>query len=338
MKENDKAVGIIGLGTYVPEKVVTNKDLERIVDTDDEWIVERTGIRERRIADENTATSDLATKAAQKALANAGVSADEIDLIIVATATPDMFFPSVACLVQDNLKASKAAAFDLAAGCSGFVYGIVVGTQFIKAGLYKKVLVIGAETLSRILDWTDRNTCVLFGDGAGAAVLGETAEGCGLLGSHLGADGSGGDLLKLPAGGSRCPASPETVSNRQHFVHMNGNEVFKFATKVMGEAAVKALDNAGLKAEDVDVLIPHQANIRIIQSAAKRLKMPANKVIINVDRYGNTSAASIPLALEEAVNTGKVKNGDVVVLVGFGAGLTWASCVIKWCKEDNTIA
>jgi len=338
MNQIEKAVGIIGIGTYVPEKIVTNKDLEKIVDTDDEWIVDRTGIKERRIAEEGVATSDLATRAAQNALANAGVSADEIDLIIVATATPDMFFPSVACLVQDNLKASKAAAFDLAAGCSGFVYGLVVGTQFIKAGLYKKILVIGAETLSRILDWTDRNTCVLFGDGAGAAVLGETEPGCGILGTHLGADGSGGDLLKLPAGGSRNPASAETVSNKQHFVHMNGNEVFKFATKIMGEAAVKALDNAGLTAADVDILIPHQANIRIIQSAAKRLKMPADKVIINVDRYGNTSAASIPIALEEAVKANKVKKGDVIVLVGFGAGLTWASCVIKWCKEDNTIA
>lgn len=338
MNLNERAVGIIGMGTYVPEKIVTNKDLEKIVDTDDEWIVDRTGIKERRIADAGVATSDLATRAAQNALADAGISANDIDLIIVATATPDMFFPSVACIVQDNLKASKAAAFDLAAGCSGFVYGLVVGTQFIKAGLYKKILVIGAETLSRILDWTDRNTCVLFGDGAGAAVLGETEPGCGILGTHLGADGAGGDLLKLPAGGSRCPASAETVSTKQHFVHMNGNEVFKFATKVMGEAALKALDNAGLTAADVDVLIPHQANIRIIQSAAKRLKMPADKVIINVDRYGNTSAASIPIALEEAVKTNKVKKGDVIVLVGFGAGLTWASCVIKWCKEDNTIA
>lgn len=338
MNLNERAVGIIGIGTYVPEKIVTNKDLEKIVDTDDEWIVDRTGIKERRIAEEGVATSDLATRAAQNALADAGISANDIDLIIVATATPDMFFPSVACIVQDNLKASKAAAFDLAAGCSGFVYGLVVGTQFIKAGLYKKILVIGAETLSRILDWTDRNTCVLFGDGAGAVVLGETEPGCGILGTHLGADGAGGDLLKLPAGGSRSPASAETVSNKQHFVHMNGNEVFKFATKIMGEAAVKALENAGLTASDVDVLIPHQANIRIIQSAAKRLKMPADKVIINVDRYGNTSAASIPIALEEAVKTNKVKKGDIIVLVGFGAGLTWASCVIKWCKEDNTIA
>ncbi|VBB05661.1 3-oxoacyl-[acyl-carrier-protein (acp)] synthase iii [Lucifera butyrica] len=338
MEMNENGVGIIGLGCYVPEKIVTNKDLEKIVDTSDEWIVDRTGIRERRVVSEDMATSDLAVKAAQKALADAGVAGEEIDLIIAATATPDMAFPSVACLVQAEIKASKAAAFDLTAGCSGFVYALVVGSQMIKAGLYKKVLVIGAETLSRILDWTDRNTCVLFGDGAGAAVLGAVDAGCGIIGAHLGADGAGGDLLKLPAGGSRLPASAETVSQRLHFVHMNGNEVFKFAVKVMGEAAVKALESAGLSSKDVDYLVPHQANIRIIQSAAKRLKLPIEKVIINVDKYGNTSAASIPIALDEAVKSGKIKNGDVAVLVGFGAGLTWASCVLKWCKEDKTIA
>lgn len=331
-----KSVGIIGIGTYVPEKVMTNKDLERIVDTSDEWIVERTGIQERRIAAPDMATSDLASRAAQKALDDAGVTAEEIDLIIVATATPDMSFPSTACLVQANIKAVNAAAFDLAAGCSGFVYAMVTGSQFIKAGLYKKILVIGAECLSRILDWTDRNTCVLFGDGAGAAVLAETDPGYGILGSQLGADGSGGDLLKLPAGGSRNPATGETVSGRMHFVHMNGNEVFKFAVKIMGEAANKALEASGLSAADVDCLIPHQANIRIIQSAAKRLKLPMDKVMINVNKYGNTSAASIPIALEEAVHGGKIKQGDNVVLVGFGAGLTWASAVIKWGREANT--
>ena len=338
MKVNEISVGILGLGSCVPDKVLTNKDLEKIVDTSDEWIVERTGIRERRIADADTATSDLAAKAAERALADAGVSAADIDLIIVATATPDMFFPSVACLVQDKLGATKAAAFDLAAGCTGFTYGVATGTQFIKTGLYKKVLVIGAETLSKILDWNDRNTCVIFGDGAGAAVLGETKTGYGIMGINMGADGSGGDLLKLPAGGSRIPSSVESVSQKLHFVHMNGNEVFKFAIKVMGESAIAALENAGLSAGDVDCLIPHQANIRIIQSAAKRLKLPMDKVIVNVDKYGNTSAASIPIALEEAVKSGRVKDGDNLVLVGFGAGLTWAACVIKWFKEDNTIA
>lgn len=331
-------VAIIGTGTYVPEKIMTNKDLENIVETSDEWIVSRTGIRERRIASPDMATSDLATRAAEKALIDAGITADELDLIIVATATPDMYFPSTACLVQANLKASNAAAFDLAAGCSGFVYGLVTGSQFIKAGLYKKVLVIGAETLSKILDWTDRNTCVLFGDGAGAAVLAATDSDYGIIGAHLGADGSGGDLLKLPAGGSRNPASAETVTQKMHFVHMNGNEVFKFAVKIMGEAAITALENAGLSADDVDCLIPHQANNRIIQSAAKRLKLPMDKVMVNVDKYGNTSAASIPIALEEAVHSGKIKQGDIVVLVGFGAGLTWASAVIKWGKEAKTIA
>ena len=338
MMQNEKSVGIIGLGRFVPENIMTNKDLEKIVDTEDAWIVDRTGIRERRIAEEGVATSDMAAKAAEKALADAGLTADDIDLIIVATATPDMAFPSTACLVQDKIKASKAAAFDLSAGCSGFVYGLVTGVQFIKTGLYKHVLVIGAETLSRILDWSDRNTCVLFGDGAGAAVLGEVTAGYGLLGAELGADGSGGELLKLPAGGSRLPASLDTISNSMHYVHMNGNEVFKFAIKIMGEAAVKALDHAGLSSQDVDCLVPHQANIRIIQSAAKRLKLPMNKVVVNVDRYGNTSAASIPIALDEAIHDGRIKHGDTIVLVGFGAGLTWASAVIKWCKGDNTIA
>lgn len=335
---NNKSVGILGLGTYVPNKILTNKDLEKIVDTSDEWIVERTGIRERRVADPDMATSDLATRAAERAMAEAKVGPDEIDLIIACTATPDMFFPSTACLIQANLQATNAAAFDLAAGCSGFMYGMVTGAQFIRTGLYKKVLIVGAETLTRIMDYTDRNTCVLFGDGAGAVVLGETKPGCGIIGFNLGADGSGGDFLKLPAGGSRHPASAETVLNRQHFVHMNGNEVFKFAIKIMGESALKAIEDAGLSPADVDLLIPHQANIRIIQSAAKRLKLPMDKVIVNVDRYGNTSSASIPIALREAIDAGRVKDGDIIVAVGFGAGLTWASCVIKWCKEANTIA
>lgn len=275
--QNEKAVGIIGLGTYVPEKVVTNKDLEKIVDTSEEWIVERTGIRERRMVDPSMATSDLATFAAEKALADAGISVGEIDLIIVATATPDMSFPSVSCLVQANLKANNAAAFDLVAGCSGFVYGLVTASQFIKAGLYRKILVVGAETLTRICDYTDRNTCVLFGDGAGAAVVAETKTGYGILGVNLGADGNGGDLLKLPAGGSRMPTSADTLANRLHYIFMNGNEVFKFAVKVMGESAMRSLEQAGLEAKDVDLLIPHQANYRIIQSAAKRLRLTGRK-------------------------------------------------------------
>ena len=325
-----KCVGIIGMGSYLPERVFTNKELENVMDTSDEWIVERTGIRERRIAAESEAASDLATNAARKALADAGVSADELDLIIVATITPDMPFPSVACLVQENIKATKAAAFDITAACAGFVYALVMGSQFIETGVYRKVLVIGTEVFSRMLDWTDRNTGMLFGDGAGAAVLGEVPGGYGILGSDLGADGSGGDFLKLPAGGSRQPTSLETIASRLHFIHMNGSEVFKFAVRIMGETTLKALQKAHMSAKEIDYLVPHQANIRIIQSAAKRLKMPMEKVMVNVDKYGNTSAASIPIAMYEAVKSGNIKHGDIVALAGFGAGLTWASCIIRW--------
>lgn len=335
MQKINKSVGILGIGSYLPEKVVTNKDLEKIVNTSDEWIVDRTGIRERRIVEAGVTTSELAAKAAQQALDNAGITADEIDLIIVATITGDMSFPSTACLVQDKIKATKAAAFDLSAGCSGFVYGLVAGSQFVETGLYKKVLVIGSETMSKVLDWTDRNTCVLFGDGAGAAVLGEVPAGYGILGVELGSDGSGGELLHMPAGGSRYPATVDTVTQRMHTLKMSGTEVFKFASKVMGEAALKALHHAGLSPDDIDCLVPHQANIRIINFAAKRLKLAMEKVMVNVDKYGNTSSGSVPIALNEAVKDGKIKNDDIVVLVGFGTGLTWASCVMKWYKEDK---
>ena len=326
----DRAVGIVGIGSYVPAKTVTNKDMEAIVETSDEWISDRTGIKCRHFVADNEHTSDLATKAAERALKDANLTPDDIDLIVVATATPDMLFPSTACLVQHNLNASKAAAYDLSAGCSGFMYSIATASQFIKTGLYKYVLVIGAEALSRLMDFTDRNTCVLFGDGAGAVVLGEVPEGYGILGIHLGSDGGGGPLLSLPAGGTRIPATEESVKNRLHYIHMEGNEVFKFAVKIMGEAAFKALEQAGMQPADVDWLIPHQANIRIIQSAAKRLKMPMEKVVVNVDRYGNTSSASIPIALEEAIHDGRIQSGQTVVMVGFGAGLTWASTVIRW--------
>lgn len=328
-----KPVGITGIGYSVPDKILTNADLEKIVDTSDEWIVERTGIRERRVAAAEVSTSMLAAEAALKAIADAKLTPEDIDLIILATATPDMAFPSTACLVQDKIGAVNAAAFDLSAGCSGFVYGVNVGSQMIATGVYKHVLVIGAETLSKILDWQDRNTCVLFGDGAGAAVLSEVEPGYGILSIDLGADGSGGESLLQPAGGSRMPATAETVANRQHYLQMNGSEVFRFATKVMGASALRVLERAGITSEQVDWLVPHQANIRIIQSAAKRLKLPMDKVIVNVDRYGNTSAASIPIALGEARDQGKIKKGDTLVLVGFGAGLTWAGCVLKWSKE-----
>ncbi len=328
----NRNVGILGIGKFVPEDILTNKDLEKMVDTNDEWIIERTGIKERRISKHDVPTSELAVLAAEKALIDAGLTINDIDLIIVGTSSPDMFYPSVGCLVQTRLKANKIPAFDLQAGCSGFSYGMVVATQFIRSGMYKKILLIGADEISKMLNWKDRNTCILFGDGAGAVVVGEVAAPYGILGAYMGADGSGGELLKFPAGGTRMPATVETVQQNLHSVHMEGNEVFKFAVRAMGEAAGKALEDAGLQESDIDWLIPHQANMRIIQSAAKRLKMPMEKVIVNLDKYGNTSSASIPLALEEAVVDGRIKPGDIVLIVGFGAGLTWASVIFRWGK------
>lgn len=325
-------VGIIGTGSSLPDKVVTNNDMEKMVDTNDEWIRTRTGICERRISDENTATSDLSTAAALKALESAGLKPEDIDLIIVATVTPDMAFPSTACIVQKNLGAYNASAFDIEAACSGFVYGLAIAESFVKTGYYRHVLVIGAETLSKITDFTDRNTCVLFGDGAGAVVVSEVPENYGILSTYIGADGRGGDLLKMPAGGSRLPASEETVRNRLHYIKMDGSEVFKFAVRIMEEAAEKALEKCGMNKEDIDYLIPHQANIRIIDAAVRRLKISNDKVYVNVDKYGNMSAASVAIALDEANRDGFLKDGDIVVLVGFGGGLTWGSAVLRWRK------
>jgi len=322
--------GILGTGSYVPDKVLTNADLEKMVDTSDEWIVSRTGIKERRIASAEQASSDLAYEAARKALNQANVAAEDLDLIIVATVTPDHPFPSTASILQDRLGATKAAAFDLSAACSGFVYGLATASQYIEFGLYKHVLVIGVETLSKITDWTDRNTCVLFGDGAGAAVLGPVAEGFGLLSFELGSDGSGGNLLKQAAGGSRLPASEETVKNRQHFIYMAGKEVFKFAVKIMEQASIRIIEKAGLKKEDVDFFVPHQANLRIIDYARQRLDLDESKVYVNLDRYGNMSAASLPVALDEAVRENKIKHGDNVLLIAFGGGLTWGGALLKW--------
>ena len=302
-----RAVGILGIGHYVPEKTVTNFDMEKIVDTSDQWITERTGIKQRHFAAPEEATSDLSVIAGQRALADAGVAPEEIDLVILATASPDHAFPSTACLVQDRLGCKNAAAFDLSAGCSGFVYNLAIASQMVKTGLYNKVLIIGAETLSRIMNFTDRNTCVLFGDGAGAAVVGVVEEGHGVLGIELGADGSGGKFLIQPAGGSRKPATPETAAAYEHTIHMSGQDVFKFAIQIMGTAAKRALKAANMKEEDLDLLVPHQANMRIISSAAKRLKMPMEKVWVNVDKYANTSAASIPIALCEAQAAGALK-------------------------------
>jgi len=322
--------GIVGIGSAVPEKVLTNSDLERIVDTTDEWILERTGISERRICDEDTAASDLSLRAAVAALAESGVPAKELDLVIVATITGDMPFPATASLIQDRLGATKAAAFDLQAGCSGFIYALSVADGLIRAGTYQNILVIGVDILSKITDWTDRTTCVLFGDGAGAAVVAPVNDGSGILSFALGSDGSGADLLKIEAGGSRLPTSEETVRNRQHYIRMSGREVFKFAVRIMGDASLEALEKAGLKPENVDMFVPHQANIRIIEAAARRLELPQEKVFVNVQKYGNTSAASIPIALDEATKQGSIKKGDTVVAVGFGAGLTWGAIVFKW--------
>ncbi|WP_238655162.1 beta-ketoacyl-ACP synthase III [Paenibacillus piscarius] len=325
-----RPVGIIGTGKYVPERILTNSDLEKMVETNDEWIVSRTGIKERHIAAPGQATSDLAYEAALKALESAGMKAEELDLIIVATVTPDSAFPSTACILQDKLGAKGAAAFDLSAACSGFVYSLATATGFIQNGMYNNALVIGADTLSSITDYTDRNTCVLFGDGAGAVIVGEVPEGRGFQSFDLGAEGSGGSLLNLEAGGSRLPASHQTVDDKKHFIYMNGREVFKFAVRVMGSATERVLTKAGLTKENIDLFVPHQANIRIIQSAMQRLELPPEKVVVNVDKYANTSAASIPLALVEAAEEGRMKEGDAVLMVGFGGGLTWGASVLIW--------
>ena len=326
----NKKVGIIGLGKYLPEKCLTNKDLEKMVDTTDEWIVGRTGIRERRIAREDEATSDMAVIAAKRAIEDAKLTPEQIDLIIVATITPDMFFPSTACVVQSKLGINRIPAFDISVACSGFIYGIAIANQFIKSGVYKHILMIAAEKMSSVTDWTDRSTCVLMGDGAGAAVLGEVEEG-GILSIHLGADGSKGNLLQMPAGGSKTPATASTVEKRMHFLKMEGNILFKHAVRVMAEAALKATESLGLKGDDINLVIPHQANIRILNAVAKRMGIdPKKKLYLNIDKYGNMSAASSAVALTEAVKEGRVKKGDIILLDAFGAGLTWGAIVIKW--------
>jgi len=322
---------IIGWGMSVPEKVLTNDELAKVVDTTDEWIVTRTGIKERRVvAGERESTATMSLRAAREALLIADLAPAQLDLIIVATATPEYIFPSTASVVQDALGASAAGAFDLSAGCSGFIYALSMAASVVRSGAADHVLVIGAETLSRITDWTDRNTCVLFGDGAGAVVVSVHGERCGVLATELGSDGSGAQLLIMPAGGSRAPASHETVSSGGHFIKMNGREVFRFATTVMPKATEAVLRKAGWQSADVSLVIPHQANTRIIESAAKRLGLPPERFFVNVDRYGNTSAASIPIALCEAIGAGQIKPGDKLVLVGFGAGLTWAAAALEW--------
>lgn len=320
---------IIGWGKYAPPNVLTNEELAKRVDTSDAWIRERTGIRERRIATKET-TATLALYAAQDALEVADIAPQEIDLIIVATSTPEYIFPSTASVVQDQLGAENAGAFDLSAACSGFVYALAVATGMLRSGQHNTVLVIGAETFSKIVNWKDRATCILFGDGAGALVLRASEQPGGILSTVLGSDGSGGELLEVPAGGSKNPASLETVMNNLHTVKMNGREVYRFATRVMVDATKQALDKANIPLTELDLLIPHQANARIMEYAAKSLNLSPDKVFQNVERYGNTSAASIPIALVEAIEAKRVNPGDHLVMVGFGGGLTWGSCAVEW--------
>ena len=325
-----QSCSISGVGSYVPERILTNAELEKIVDTTDEWITTRTGIKARRIAAADEYTSDLATKAALRAMEKAGVTADEIDLIIVATITPDMPFPSTACLVQRKIGAKRAAAFDLEAACSGFIYALEIAQQFIMSRTYKTVLVIGAEKLSSITDWTDRNTCVLFGDGAGAAILQNRPNAHGLLTAVMGADGEKSDLLFMEGGGSRCPATVDSVNARMHYLRMEGKETFKNAVQAMQSAAEEALRRCELNITQIKCIIPHQANRRIIDAVGERLGAKPEQLFVNLEKYGNTSAASVAIALDEAVESGRVQRGDLILLVVFGAGLTWGAAVIEW--------
>ena len=330
MEKNIRNVAIAGTGSYAPEKILTNDDIAKIIDTNDEWIRTRTGIKQRRITGKGEATSDIATKAAIRALESAGIEPSKLDLIIVATVTPDFLFPATACIVQHNIGAKNAAAFDLEAACSGFLYSLAIGNSLISSGVYDNILIIGAEVFYNFLDWEDRTTCVLFGNGAGAALLRATSKENSIIGTYLGADGSGKDDVKIPAGGSRLPASQETVIQKQHYIKMRGNEIFKFAVREMSNSVITVLKQCDVSLGEVDWLIPHQANIRIIQAIGKRLSLPMEKVIVNIDRYGNTSAASIPIALDEAVRDGRIKDGDMIAMVAFGGGLTWAASVVRW--------
>ena len=324
-----KKVGIIGVGEYLPKKILTNADLEKLVDTSDEWITSRTGIKERHLAAEGEAASDLAFKASTEALNDAGIKPEELELIVVATITGDMPFPSVAAILQHKLNARGAVCFDVSAACAGFVYALSVANQFIASGTYKNALVVGVEVLSSVTDWQDRSTCVLFGDGSGAVVLSEVKSG-GIISTYLGCDGSKVDILNMPGGGSRCPATHETVDKRMHYIKMQGNELFKIAVNTMTKAAEVVLQQAKMTFADVDLIIPHQANARIIMAVAKKLGIPEDKVYLNIERCGNMSSASTVTALCEAVKEGRVKKGDIILLDAFGAGLVWGACVIQW--------
>jgi 3-oxoacyl-[acyl-carrier-protein] synthase-3 len=324
------SVAIAGTGSYAPEKVLTNADLEKIVDTTDEWIVTRSGIRERHIARADEATSDMATIAAQRAMEQAGVVAADLDLIIVATITPDMVFPSTACFVQNQLGAKNATCFDLEAACSGFLFGVNTASQFIKTGAVRTALVIGAEKLSGVIDWKDRTTCVLFGDGAGAVVLQACEAPRGILSTVTGSDGSLTELLNLPGGGSRHPVSPQTIEQRLHYMKMVGKDVFKHAVRAMSEAGRKAIEQSGLTIDQITCVVPHQANMRIVEAIRDRMGVEPDRFFVNLDRYGNMSAASIPVALDEATRMGRIKRGDPILLVAFGGGFTWGAMVIRW--------
>ena len=321
---------ITGTGSYAPKKVITNHDLERLVDTSDEWIMNRTGIKERRIAEKDQTTSDLAYEASQKALKAAGLGARDLDLILVATMTPDTILPSMGCILQEKLGAKKAAAFDISAACSGFIYGMSIASAFIQSGTYKNILLVGAEILSRYTDWEDRTTCILFGDGAGAVVIQRHAGKRGILSTHLHSDGSFGDLIRVPAGGASHPASHDTIRKRMHFIRMRGNETFKAAVRALEAVVQETLEHNKVKPEDIDYLVPHQANLRIILAMAQRLNMPMEKVVLTLPKYGNTSAASIPMSLDEAVRDGRIKENHLLLFEAFGGGLTWASALIRW--------
>lgn len=327
MNQQRHAAGITGLGSYLPERVLTNKEMESIVDTTDAWIQSRTGIRERRVAADDQFTIDLAFEASKAALADAGLRPDQVDLIIVATSTADYRFPSTASLLQDRL-GCRCAAFDLGAACSGFVYALNTGAQFVMAGTAETVLVVGAEIMTRILDWQDRSTCVLFGDGAGAAVLQRVPQGYGILGIDMGSDGSGGDLLQV-----ECSVTSGDSDARRYIVQ-NGREVYRFAVNKLGESALQALQNCAIDPAEIDLFVPHQANVRIIEAAAKRLGLAAEKVFCDLEKYGNTSAASVPIALCEARQQNRINHDDLIVMVGFGGGLTWSSSVLKWYSKD----
>lgn len=329
-------VQIMGMGHALPDRILGNKELEQMVDTDERWIIERTGIRERRIADPGTATSDLAYQAAVMALQRAGMEAEELDLIIIATASPDMLFPATACLVQEKIGAKHAAAFDIIAGCTGFIYALSVAEKMLLASEYKTALVIGAETLSRFTDYTDRNTCVLFGDGAGAAVLGKADSEKGILTTYLGSDGSGAEHLCMPAGGSALPASIQTVEDRLHYIKMNGKEIFRFATRITVELSDKILAREGMGYQDVDLFIPHQSNLRIIKTAMKWMNMSEDRTIINVDQFGNMSSACLPVALSIAEGEGRLKPGAIILMVAFGAGLTYGGVLLRWGRSQSS--